>query len=39
MMVDVVRHKTGFVKAMPGHLFHGVTAVLALWFVLKALGS
>jgi hypothetical protein len=38
-MADVFRRKTGFVKALPGYLFHGVTALLALWFVLKALGS
>jgi len=38
-MADVLRRRTGIVKAMPGYLFHGATAVLALWFVLKALGS
>jgi len=24
---------------LPGYLFHGVTAVLALWMVTKALGA
>lgn len=38
-MADVFRLKTGFGKAMPAYLFHGVTAMLALWFVLKALGT
>lgn len=38
-MADVFRHNTGFVKSLPGYSFHAVTAVLALWFVLKALGT
>jgi hypothetical protein len=38
-MADVFRNKTGIVKALPGYSFHAVTALLALWFVLKALGS
>jgi len=27
------------IKAVPGYLFHGVTAILALFLVFKALGS
>jgi hypothetical protein len=26
-------------KTLPGYAFHGVTAVLALWMVTKALGA
>jgi hypothetical protein len=39
MMSEVFRGKMSNVKAMPGYLFHGIFAVLALWLVLKALGS
>jgi hypothetical protein len=38
-MVDVFRRRLSFGKALPGYLFHGVTAVLALWFLMKALGA
>ena len=38
-MADVFRHRTSLAKALPGYLFHGITAVLALWFVMKALGA
>jgi hypothetical protein len=34
MMADVFRRRTSQVKALPGYLFHGVTAVLALWFLM-----
>ncbi len=39
VMADVFRHKSSQAKALPGYLFHGVTAVLALWFMMKALGA
>jgi hypothetical protein len=39
MMADVFRRKSSQIKALPGYLFHGVTAVLALWFLMKALGA
>jgi hypothetical protein len=35
-MADVFRRKLSLAKALPGYLFHGVTAVLALWFLFKA---
>ena len=40
-MADVFRGKySGLsLKLLPGYLFHGVFAALALWFVLKALGG
>jgi hypothetical protein len=38
-MAEVVRGKTSTVKAIPGYLFHGALAVLALWMVMKALGA
>jgi hypothetical protein len=40
-MADVLRGKTsGFsAKLLPGYLFHGVFAVLALWLVMKGLGA
>jgi hypothetical protein len=38
-MVDVFRHGTGFWKSLPAYLVHGATALLALWFVMKAVGS
>ncbi len=37
MMVDGFRHRQPLAKALPGYSFHGVTAVLALWFLMKAL--
>jgi hypothetical protein len=36
MMTDVFRHQRSLSQALPGYLFHGVTAVLALWFLMKA---
>jgi hypothetical protein len=40
-MADVFRGKTsGFsLTLLPGYLFHGVFAVLALWLAAKALGA
>ncbi len=40
-MADVFRRKYGALsgKAIPGYLFHGGTAVLSLWMVMKALGG
>jgi hypothetical protein len=40
-MADVFRgNSSGFSpKMLPGYLFHGVFAVLALWMVMKALGA
>ncbi len=38
-MAEVVRGKTSNVKAIPGYLFHGAFAILALWLVMKALGA
>jgi hypothetical protein len=35
-MAGVSRRKMTVVQAMPGYLFHGATAVLALWLVMKA---
>ncbi len=35
-MADVFRKKLPLPKALPGYLFHGITALLALWFFLKA---
>jgi hypothetical protein len=37
-MAEVVRGKMKNAQAIPGYLFHGVFAVLALWMVMKALG-
>jgi hypothetical protein len=37
-MAEVFRGKLANVKAVPAYLFHGLTAILALWLVLKALG-
>jgi hypothetical protein len=39
-MADVVRGKTPglSLKILPGYLFHGITAVLALWMFFKAIG-
>lgn len=39
VMAEVVRGKTTNMKAIPGYLFHGATAVLALWLLIKALGG
>jgi hypothetical protein len=40
-MADVFRGKSSglSLKMLPGYLFHGVFAVLALWMVMKALGA
>jgi hypothetical protein len=38
-MADVFRHRSSQVKQIPAYLFHGVTAVLALWFLMKAIGA
>lgn len=38
-MADVFRHKSSQLKALPGYLIHGVTAVLALWFLMKAISA
>jgi hypothetical protein len=37
-MAEVFRGKWANTKAIPAYLFHGLTAVLALWLVMKALG-
>ena len=40
MMADVLRKSSGFsLKLLPGYLFHGLFAVLALWLFLKAVGA
>ncbi len=39
MMAEVLRGKLSGIKAVPGYTFHGVTAVLALWLLFKALGG
>ncbi len=36
-MAGVFRRKMTQVGAIGGYLFHGATAVLALWFLMKAL--
>ncbi|MHB1416652.1 MAG: hypothetical protein ACYC1C_15500 [Chloroflexota bacterium] len=40
-MADVFRGKVSglSVKMYPGYAFHGVTAILALWLVMQAVGS
>jgi hypothetical protein len=38
-MAEVFRGKLSNIKALPGYLFHGALAVLALWLVLKAVGA
>ncbi len=40
-MADVFRGKASGLspKVLPGYAIHGVTAVLALWLVTKALGA
>jgi hypothetical protein len=38
-MAEVFRGKLTGVKAIPGYLFHGVTAILALWLFMQALGA
>jgi hypothetical protein len=39
MLADVLRGKTSglSLKMLPGYLFHGVFAVLALWMLIRAL--
>jgi hypothetical protein len=37
-MAEVFRGKLTNVKAIPAYLIHGLTAILALWLVMKALG-
>jgi hypothetical protein len=39
-MADVIRRKTSGLSgaALGGYALHGVTAVLALWMLMKALG-
>jgi hypothetical protein len=41
MLADVFRGKVSGLspKLLPGYLFHGLFAVLALWMALKALGA
>jgi hypothetical protein len=41
IMADVLRGKTSWCspKVLPGYLFHGVCAVLALWLLMKALAA
>jgi hypothetical protein len=38
-MAEVFRGKWSTGQAFPAYLFHGFTAVLALWLVMKALGA
>jgi len=40
-MADVLRKKTSALspKMYPAYLFHGVTAVLALWLLMKAVAA
>ncbi len=38
-MADVFRLKSSQMKASVGYLIHGITAVLALWFLMKAVGA
>jgi hypothetical protein len=40
-MSDVIRGKQSglSLKILPGYVFHGAFAVLALWLVFKALGA
>ncbi len=38
-MADGFRHRQPLARLLPGYCFHGVTAVLALWFLMKALGA
>jgi hypothetical protein len=40
-MSDVIRGKQSGInlQILPGYVFHGAFAVLALWFVFKALGA
>lgn len=38
-MADVFRGKLTGAKAIPGYLFHGVTAVLALWLFMQAINA
>jgi hypothetical protein len=41
MMADVFRRNVSALspKLWPGYLFHGLFAVLAVWFVFKAIGA
>ena len=41
LMADVFRgNSSGFsLKTLPGYVFHGAFAVLALWLAMKALGA
>ena len=38
-MAEVFRGKWSNKEALPAYAFHGVTAVLTLWFLIKALGA
>ena len=40
MMADVIRGRTSGLspKLLPGYVFHGLFAVLALWLAMKGLG-
>jgi hypothetical protein len=38
-MAEVFRGRWTNVKAVPAYLFHGLTAILALWLVMQALGA
>lgn len=38
-MAEVFRGKLSNIKALPGYVFHGAMAVLALWLVIKAVGA
>lgn len=40
-MADVFRRKYSALSAhaIPGYLFHGLTAILSLWMILKAIGG
>ncbi len=38
-MAEVLRRKVSQREALPAYALHGVTAVLALWFMFKALGA
>jgi hypothetical protein len=38
-MAEVFRGKWSNKEAIPAYLFHGVTAVLTLWLVMKAVGG
>ena len=40
-MAEVLRGKAAAfgAKTIPGYLFHGLTAIVALWLLLKAMGA